>query len=258
MGSEKRYDSPFDRKGRIIGVTTTVAIHLLLLFLGFTATLSRIDPLPQEEGILIDFAPLEEEKPILTETGREPRSMNADPDNDITLTQRSEAPVEGIAENKGNEADLPDEGEAEAPSPPEKKTIDRRALFSSDRHRTDTLAVQVAERPTDEIKAGQAQGNTESGNTINTPSARLEGRTLKGDLPLPAYTVEKAGVVVVEILVDQYGKVTSAKPGARGTTVVDKELWKAAKEAALKAVFNQSSSAPVQQIGTISYIFTLR
>ena len=44
------------------------------------------------------------------------------------------------------------------------------------------------------------------------------------------------GKVVVKIMVDQYGKVTNAIPGVAGTTVQDKRLWEAAKEAAYKLI----------------------
>jgi len=79
-----------------------------------------------------------------------------------------------------------------------------------------------------------------------------------GNLPEPEYNVNKSGRVVVKIMVDQYGDVVNAIPGASGTTVQDRTLWDAAKRAALKAKFNVSSSAPVVQEGTITYIFRLR
>jgi len=58
--------------------------------------------------------------------------------------------------------------------------------------------------------------------------------------------------------VDQYGNVTEAIPGAEGTTVTDKNLWNAARNAALKAHFNPSADAPPVQMGTITYIFKLQ
>ena len=79
-----------------------------------------------------------------------------------------------------------------------------------------------------------------------------------GNLPLPEYDVAKSGTVVVRILVDQYGTVTNAVPGVQGTTVQDATLWEAARQAALKAKFNISASAPAIQEGIISYIFTLK
>jgi len=75
---------------------------------------------------------------------------------------------------------------------------------------------------------------------------------------VPSYTVQKSGRVVVKITVDRNGKVTTAIPGYQGTTVTDKTLWAAAKEAALKATFNISETAPASQEGTITYIFTLK
>jgi len=77
-----------------------------------------------------------------------------------------------------------------------------------------------------------------------------------GSLPLPTYSVQASGRVVVRIMVDRNGNVTSAIPGATGTTVTNKILWDAAKEAALKAKFNTSST--ISQEGTITYIFTLK
>ena len=79
-----------------------------------------------------------------------------------------------------------------------------------------------------------------------------------GNLPIPSYTVQNEGQVVVRIMVDQYGKVINAIPGAKGTTVQDATLWEAAKKAALEAKFNVSSSAPAVQEGSITYIFKLK
>ncbi|MBQ4026194.1 MAG: energy transducer TonB, partial [Bacteroidales bacterium] len=64
--------------------------------------------------------------------------------------------------------------------------------------------------------------------------------------------------VVVKIWVDQYGKVQKAVPGADGTTVTDRALWTAARNAALETGFTMSSSAPALQEGTITYIFNLK
>ena len=62
---------------------------------------------------------------------------------------------------------------------------------------------------------------------------------------------------MVQIKVDQYGTVVEAIPGAEGTTTKDKNLWNAARDAALKAHFNQSANAPTIQTGTLKYSFSL-
>ena len=45
-----------------------------------------------------------------------------------------------------------------------------------------------------------------------------------GSLPRPSYNSHTAGVVVVQVKVDQYGNVTEAIAGAEGTTVTDMTL----------------------------------
>ena len=119
-------------------------------------------------------------------------------------------------------------------------------------------AAQTARVVSNALKAGHPEGNTNKGAVRGEPSVRLEGRSTMGSLPKPAYTVNKEGVVVVKIMVDQYGKVTNAIPGQSGTTVSDPTLWAAAKSAALKARFNVSASAAAVQTGTITYIFKLK
>ena len=93
--------------------------------------------------------------------------------------------------------------------------------------------------------------------TAGSSNAHVKGRNIVGSLPKPSYTSQAEGIVVVQIKVDQYGSVIEATPGAEGTTTNDKELWSAARNAALKAHFNQSASAPAIQTGTLTYIFSL-
>ena len=95
------------------------------------------------------------------------------------------------------------------------------------------------------------------GQNAGTPNAHLKGRTVVGTLLRPANNAQESGTVVVTVWVDQYGNVTKAQAGAEGTTVTSTELWTAARNAAMKAHFNQKADAPAQQQGTITYIFTL-
>ncbi len=64
--------------------------------------------------------------------------------------------------------------------------------------------------------------------------------------------------MVVEVSVDRSGKVVQAIPGFRGSTTLDENLLKVAKEAALKATFEPKPDAPAVQKGTITYNFVLR
>ena len=77
-------------------------------------------------------------------------------------------------------------------------------------------------------------------------------------LPKPSYNSEKSGKVVVDITVDESGKVIKAIAGGRGTTVQDKSLFEQAEAAARKAKFNPSSTGDKKQIGTLTYSFIRR
>ena len=79
-----------------------------------------------------------------------------------------------------------------------------------------------------------------------------------GNLPRPVYNVQESGIVVVDIWVDNYGNVAKAVPGGDGTTVLDKTLLNAARNAAMETHFNMSADAPAMQQGTITYYFNLK
>ena len=233
-------------KSRYAGIVLTAAVHAALLILLLSADIRSTPTVPPVDGMLIEFTEEDipeavEEKPVPVRTavGIEPRAAEPDPTEEIRLVQKAEAQTVAEAENINAEATAGEDGDVEIPEPPREKPVNRRALFPGMGKAEDTTALHVAERITERLEAGHPEGNTEEGNPE-------EGRTVMGNLPLPEYDVIKSGTVVVRILVDQYGTVTNAVPGVQGTTVQDATLWEAARQAALKAKFNISStSAPL-------------
>ena len=249
-----------EKKSRVTGAALTALLHIMLVICCFLTGFTYLDPPPPEqEQILIEFDEPEIQKPKQTWDGTRPRAAEPDPTKDINLVQKSEAQFEGSKSNEAPEATVDQTGDVEVPEPEQKKEINRRALFSAADNKTqkDTLAPQTARDPSSELKAGHAEGNTKIGETSGEPNAKLAGRSVNGTLPRPSYAVQKDGIVVVEIWVDNYGNVQKAVAGAEGTTVTDKTLWQAARKAALGAHFNLSSEAPALQKGTITYIFKL-
>ena len=238
-----------------VGIGLTVVFHALLLMLCFSSGLKYIYPPPQEQAFLMEFP--EEPLPELVEVGAEPRSENPDPDREVQLVKRSESPVQGTKANEAQEATVGEDGDVEVLEP--KREIDRRALFpSAANNKKDTLAPQTSSQPSNRFDEGHASGNTMAGSSDGEPSARLAGRNVVGSLLKPSYGVQKEGRVVVKITVDRDGNVTDAIPGVEGTSVTDRSLWSAAKEAALQAHFNANPKAPISQEGTITYIFRLQ
>ena len=68
---------------------------------------------------------------------------------------------------------------------------------------------------------------------------------------------EEEGIVVVEIIVDETGKVIKATPGARGSTTTSSKLYAKARGAAKEAKFSPSPSGAKEQRGTYTFVFTL-
>jgi TonB family protein len=239
-----------------VGIGLTVVLHALLLVVCFRGGLKYIYPPPQEQAVLMEFPP-EEFIPEEMTMGNEPRAEVPEPEKEVELVKRSEAPVQGTKANEAEEATVGDDGDVEVPEPV--RPIDKRALFpSAANNKKDTLATQTSSQPSPRFDEGHASGNTLSGSSDGEPSARLAGRNVVGSLPLPDYGVQKSGRVVVRITVDREGNVTDAIPGIEGTSVTDRSLWAAAKQAALQAKFTAHPTAPVSQEGTITYIFRLQ
>ena len=249
-----------ERNSVITGIMMTVVLHLCAVLLVSFTGIKYLYPPPQETSFLLDF---EEEIEIpVQKTGIQPRGEDVDPTKNIELVQRSESPAVSPKPNL-TPATKPDtHGDVEVPEPPREKEpeLDPRATFPGMAKKDTTLTAEhSAKDGATEFKAGQPNGNANKANSDGAPNAHLEGRTVdKAGLKKPVYSSQESGKVVVKIWVDQYGKVQKAVPGADGTTVTDKGLWTAARNAALETGFNMSANAPALQEGTITYIFNLK
>ena len=84
-------------------------------------------------------------------------------------------------------------------------------------------------------------------------SYRMEDRYSYGvDDPQELGNAE--GIVKLDITIDIYGQVKSAKLNS-ASTLTDEEVIEACKKAALKTMFNLNPDAPKLQQGTITYTF---
>ena len=251
-----------EHKGNVIGVIMTTVAHLCLLALVSFTGLDYIYPPPPESTFLLDFQEEEEPAPMIQEHhGRQPQAEEVDKEKPVELVQKSESPVVSKKPNLTPATKPDDHGDVDVPTPVQKEEpkLDPRAAFPGMAKKDTTLtAPHAATEASDNFKAGQATGNTKTGKTDGKPNARVQGRNTVGQIPRPAYNIQESGTVVVSIWVDNYGNVTKAIPGADGTTVTDKTLWTAARNAAMDTHFNQSADAPAMQEGTITYIFNLK
>ena len=239
-----------------VGLGTAVLVHLAaILFCSFTG-LSYLYPPPEENTFLMDFTEVEEEDTPMR-YGTQPRGENPDLDRPIELVQRAESPVQAPVSQNLSPASRPDDfGDVDVPAPNKEPELDQRSLFPGMAPQdTSVQAPHSAREASNTYKAGQPDGNTSKGKTTGSPNVHLEGRSVEGNLPRLKYNVQREAQVVVSITVDQYGKVIDAQAGADGTTITDKSLWAAARNAAMETRFNRSASAPGAQKGTITFIF---
>ena len=220
-----------EKNANVTGILVTLGIHAAALVVLFTSGLTYLDPPPPERtSLLIEFEEeVPEVKPVQTRIGRQPQAEEVDRTKDVELVQKAEPKLDPRASFPGMS-----QKESSATTP------------------------HSASEATEGFKAGQPDGNTREGKTEGSANAHVKGRNVVGSLPRPTYASQTEGTVVVQVKVDQYGNVTEAIPGAEGTTVTDKTLWNAARNAAMKAHFNMDAHAPAVQSGTITYIFKLK
>lgn len=73
--------------------------------------------------------------------------------------------------------------------------------------------------------------------------------------PVISTNSNDVGIVVVNITVDRQGNVIKAEPGARGTTTLNLDKLKVAKQAALDTKFSPKPDGPTEQFGTMTVSF---
>ena len=251
-----------EKRANVTGFLATLLFHALVLVVFLTCGLPYLDPPPPERtSLVIEFEEEEDARTsFVSKVGRQPQAEEVDVTKPVELVQKAESPYVNTRPNT-TPATKPDpHGDVDVPEPPvQDPPLDPRASFPGMGSKEDPATTpHGATEASEGFKAGQPDGNTPEGKTEGTANAHVKGRNIVGSLPKPTYNAQVEGTVVVQVKVDQYGQVTEAIPGAEGTTVTDKTLWNAARNAALKAHFNQNANAPAMQTGTITYIFKLK
>ena len=265
------------------GLFGTIVFHAGLLAFAILFGFATPLPLPEEEGILINFGTDDfgagDEEPMYSEI---PEESTPPPQEAVIPTESTEeilsqdfeeAPV--VAEKpqekpqvkKQEEVIMPKEEvkpvvEEQAPPPePEPPKVIERALYKG---RKDTDATGSEGVTKGEGNQGSITGSPDSDNYADGLSSgggginfSLAGRN-RVSIPKPEYNAQVSGTIVVRIRVDREGKVISAEPGVKGSNILDETLLEAARKAALKARFNSKSDAAYTQAGTITYHFVLQ
>ena len=266
------------------GIAGTIFFHCMIILMiaifGFSTPL----PLPDEEGILINFGTEEfgsgDIEPAYSEATDEaiPEQQSeanvpvSDDAEEITTQDFEEAPA--LKEEKVVTEQTIDE-EKEVISTQTETTDEETTQEVIEERKVNERALYKGKNITDESSEGEGitQGDGNQGSITGAPDSdnytqglsqgsgnvefSLAGRNPLF-LPKPKYEYQVEGKVVVEIRVDRNGNVTFARGGVPGSTTIDANLIKAAQEAALKAKFDVKTDAAYTQTGTITYHFILQ
>jgi TonB family protein len=262
---------------RQYGIVSSVLLHTVILLILIFTYISLSKPAQSEGGILINFGdtesaygPTEPAQNNQAPASITPAATPPTEAEDGLLTQDfEEAPaVKKPDASKKNVEKKPEVKPSTKPSPTTTEVkppvVNRRALYSNKssagQSTTESGSAEGIYKGTGNM--GSPTGSTESENYSQGLGGEGIGFNLNGrspvHLPKPAFNVQKEGIVVVEITVDRSGRVISATPGVKGSTLVDNTLYASAKKAALESKFNVNNSSQERQIGTITYHFKLQ
>lgn len=265
-----------EKKNNLKGLAGTLLFHGVLLglflFFGFTTPL----PLPAEQGIAINFGNSDEGVgEVQPEQSGDNQAQNDAPASKQTNSSSSsgqqkvatqdfeDAPVVKNNPNPSptNRNEDPAPKPTPAPAEDPKPVVNTRALYPGAGSGAPGGSQGQTGRPGDQgSKDGsrntERQGEGGRGGVTGSPDFELAGRQIT-TRPVISDRSQKEGRVVVLITVDKRGRVLSAQPGHRGSTIQDASLWEKCKVAAMNARFSAIEDGPDEQRGTITFLFTL-
>jgi outer membrane biosynthesis protein TonB len=105
-------------------------------------------------------------------------------------------------------------------------------------------------------KGGSSSGGGEQTITVGTylVKYKMDNRSIVKNPKIDNLTQEK-GTVVVKIIVDRYGNVVGAEPGAPGSNTSSDYLKTKAKQAAESTKFSAAPTGELKQNGTMTITF---
>ena len=140
-------------------------------------------------------------------------------------------------------------------------TVDRLSRAQS---QSATVAPKASSPTASSQATAPAAGSTATAPSSSTPvrvsvtaKVKVEDRYVDRTLVLPKVTTGSQGIVIVGVIMDHGGNVTSARIQS-GTTISDEDVLDACKEAALKTRFSINFDVSAKHPGTITYTFTAK
>jgi TonB family protein len=270
-----------DKKSKRAGLASTLFFHGALLVILLWIKLST-PPVPaEEEGILINFGNSDQGmgdiQPTEVSNANSPTESNnkelKEPEvSDPVQAKPQPQLTQDVEDAPKIVKEKPKAKPVETPKPkpkpvePVKKPVepkpDEKAMYPGKKNN------QGKGSPGSEGETGKpgdqgspdgspdAKSHTGSGKGDSGIKFSLSGRK-KISIPIPEDTSQFKGRIVIEIIVDKNGNVVRAASG-RGSDTFEEALLKKALKAAKEAKFNKSPDGVEEQLGTITFNFSLK
>ena len=228
-----------------VGFYTTLVFHLAVLIVLLGVSIGRVAT--QEQSFVLDFTKQEELEKLQKEIElKEEVNKNLE---DLLARQPRER-IRNVAVDAGSK--LKDD---RFKNPSEVYDEARELQRKLDASKRDALAQQARDEAVD-LNPQKGEVSDEPAQAYHGPSVisyQLDGRKALS-LPVPAYKGYGAGDVLVDIEVNQAGRVTAASVRASDSSA-DASLHSFAIDAAKRSRFSASSDAAKSQSGWILYRF---
>lgn len=251
-----------ERKDNQYALLGTIAFHVVVLVLFFLLGLKTPLPLPEEQGVLValgysdqgtgELIPLSSSPPM-------PVLSQPNPVQEEVATQSTEEsvpiPQTTTRPRPQQQTQTQQQPAEQTPVQEPQPQVDPRAMFpGADQRSTNSQSQGTTGQQGAQGSPTGAPGGSGDGVGQGGVSYDLTGRK-PNYLPMPVYDTNATGRVVVSITVDRQGRVIRANAGAKGSTTYDRTLLRLAEEAAMLARFDINPGAPVDQRGTLTYVF---
>ena len=249
-----------EQKNKREAIIGTIAFHVALALLLFIFAFRTPLPLPEELGVLVDFGGGGGGG---GETGKQ-TEMSSQSVSHHDVSQPSQHKENVVTQNTETTHNMSAATQTQ-PVVKQEPVVDPRIVDFWNSNKSNTSQGSGSGKGTGEGTgtgsgkgsgdgSGVGDGSGPGKGDGSGPNFSLHDRSAKR-IPIPDYTEQDQGKVVVDVWVDQQGNVTKAVAGGKGTTTSNPSLWRKAQQAALSAKFSVNLNAPEEQRGTITYNF---
>ncbi|MDR0789797.1 MAG: hypothetical protein LBO06_03265 [Bacteroidales bacterium] len=242
-----------DRKRKTIAFFSTIAFHVLAIFVLLLLGLTYPEPPPQEIGVEMNLGSLDGLGNALPGEpgGSDGYNIVANPQTDDESYATQSAEPTNITSKPATTINKP---QTPVTNPAPTPAIDPNALYNKGKVNANGGGGQGTGQGSGIGQGNNGGGGTGTDLTGSGTSFSLGDRKAKS-LTTPTTSTSEVGTVVVEIFVGRDGDVLRVKAGAKGTTISNEKVFRECEAAARSSKFSSKTDAVEEQKGTITYNF---